>query len=66
MKKKIRVRFDSLKRGDCFRLTVKGPIYMKDIHDGGQVILGRSLGRVYLPDRNPLVYPTTVKIVEEK
>lgn len=66
MKKKIRVKFSSLERGDCFRLTVKGPIYMRDIDDGGQLILGKSLGRVCLPEKDPLVYPATVKIVEVK
>ena len=70
MKKKIRVRFDSLKRADCFRLTLKGPIYMKDNQGCGSIISGRGIGRIW--DRiwdssvRKLVYQAKVKIVEVK
>jgi len=68
MKKKIRVKFDSLKRGDCFRLTLKGPVYMKDAESCGTIILGKGLGRIWVCGCmcNPLVYQVNVKIVEEK
>ena len=68
MKKKIRVKFNSLKQGDCFRITLKGPVYMKDNYTNGQVILGKSLGRVWLRPygHNTLVYQINVNIVEVK
>lgn len=66
MKKKIRVRFDSLKRGDCFRLTSKGPIYIKDSDGLGVGITSVRLGSLAFCSETKYIYPTTVKIVEEK
>lgn len=67
MKKKIRVKFDSLKRGDCFRLTLKGPIYMKDDSDECAVaVTGRKVGHVIVLFDSRSVYQTNVNIVEEK
>ena len=68
MKKKVRVKLSGLKPGECFRLTCNGPIYMKDNDDGGQVILGKGVGRLcnYYFEPAKLVYPAKVKIVEVK
>ena len=66
MKKDIRIRANSLKRGDCFRLTVNGSIYMADTEGDAQVIVGRNLGRLWGYDSSRLVYQTKVNIVEEK
>lgn len=65
MKKKV--RFGNLKPGECFRLTEKGPIYMKDYDDCGQQILGKQLGKVtkWLDD-DTKVYPAKIKISEVK
>ena len=38
MKKKKKVDFSNLKKGECFRLTEKGPIYQKDNSDGGHYV----------------------------
>ena len=69
MKKKIRVRFEGLKSGDCFRLTLNGPVYMKDTEDDtAVVILGKGLGKVWGRDYgcDRFVYPANVNIVEIK
>lgn len=68
MKKKTRVRLSSLKQGDYFRLTPKGPVYMKDEYGDGQVVFGRGLGRTWLArfSKYRLIYQANIKIVEEK
>ena len=59
-----KVDFTKIKVGECFRLTKNGPIYMRDCEDGGQCILGKSVGKVtdWLAGINKKVYPVKVKI----
>ena len=64
--KKVRVKFDSLERGNCFRFTSNGPIYMKDAAVCNVAITGTKLGRVIFCSDARYVYPAKVKIVEEK
>jgi len=68
-KKSKRVEFNNLKPGDCFRLTINGPIYMKDECNCGLSVTGKCLGRVFYNfgfEDKKSVYPAKVKIVEEK
>jgi len=65
MKKKV--KFGDIKIGECFRLTEKGPIYMRDDCNGGQCFLGKKIGKVvgfYFESKK--VYPAKVKISEVK
>lgn len=66
MKKKV--KFGKLKPGDCFRLTEKGPIYMKDSQGGGQCILGKQSGKLtkWFDESEKKVYPVKVKIIVQK
>jgi len=67
MKKKIRVEISSMKKADCFRLSPKGPIYVKDSSGDYAVgITGCRTGCVIRTYKNRLVYPVNVKIVEVK
>ena len=68
MKKKVKAYYVDLRPGDCFRLTLKGPIYMKDNGDGGQVVLGKRSGRIWSRPYggNTSVYQANVNIVEIK
>ena len=62
-----KIKLGKLKRGDCFRLTKNGPIYMKDKQGGGQCVLGKSIGRVVdFYFKSDMVYPAKVKISEVK
>ena len=66
-KKKIKVKFGKLKSGECFQHITNGPIYMKDNSYGCSIQLnGRNVGRAVATFADKLVYPTKVKIVEEK
>ena len=67
MKKKVKVRFDDVKIGDCLKLIPKGPIYIKDDTKGGVVRLtNHGMGQVRVIIKSRLVIPTKVKIVEAK
>jgi len=68
MKKKKKVDFSNLKKGECFRLTEKGPIYQKDNSDGGQCIFGKNVGHIidFYFRHSKKVYPAKVKISEVK
>ncbi len=67
MKKKKKVEFYTLKKGQCFRIRKQGAIYQRDDSNCAQIIKGKRAGKtIWIWDESKKVYPVKVKIVEVK